>query len=69
MPEESHIYLAFGLCATQQSKSSISHFYYSSESYGQAYTQFGSTHEILVHPICSESTAFLSLILQPIEYK
>lgn len=56
------IYLALRLCATEQRKSSKSHFYYSSESYGQ-------TYEILVHPSVICSTAFPLLTLQPTEYK
>lgn len=51
------IYLALRLCATEQRKSSKSHFYYSSKSYGQTNTQFASIHEILVHPPIIYSTA------------
>lgn len=63
-------YLELGLCATQQRKSSkSSHYYYSSLAYGHAHIQFALTHAILVHPPVICSTAFLSLILQPIEHK
>ena len=59
MPEECRIYLALGLCATQQRKSSKSHYYYSSPELRRTHIQFDLTHAILV--LLSSSYFFHSL--------